>query len=184
MIRALLFTLFLILLGCRATEYSDDDSGADDDAGDDDADDDDTTPDTGITDCEPEDFNLNNCLEIEFQEFDMSFCNPIDEELTFSIDSEAEWEELVTTQCDQISTPPEQPDWLETMIVGVASRASGCGGFSGSVWFLECGNPDQRAYAYVHAREGECEGEIPLATAVLVPRSVRPTHFFNCSYVF
>ena len=175
------------LLGCSGSSY-DDDSAAD---GDDDAvDDDDATPtddddvSNGVLDCDPADFNLDNCVEIEFQPFDLSFCTPVEEDLTFTANSLTAWDELIADDCEAVATAPEPPDWEEHMLVGAASRATGCTGVELNQWFLECGNPDQRAYAYVQAREGDCLEEIVLTTAVLVPRSTRPTHFFNCEYVF
>ena len=183
--RILLVVLGLIL-GCSGSSYDDDDSSAaDDDTTDsDDDDDDDTGTNGGVLDCDPEDFNLDNCLELEFQTFDLSFCTPVDEELTFTANSLTAWDELIDEDCQIDGTAPEPPDWEEAMLVGAASRATGCVGVEQNMWFLECGNPDQRAYAYVHARDGDCLEEIVLTTAVLVPRSTRPTHFFNCEYVF
>jgi len=178
-----------VLLGCSGSSYDDDSSAV----GDDDtiADDDDATPtddddasSNGVINCEPSDFNLNNCVEIEFQAFDLSWCTPVEEELTFTANSLTAWDELIADDCEAGATAPEPPDWEETMLVGAASRATGCTGVELNQWFLECGNPDQRAYAYVHARDGDCLEDVVLTTAVLVPRSIRPTHFFNCEYVF
>jgi len=176
----------LLLFGCRGEAYDDDTGTPDDDSGADDDSfaDDDTSSSSGVMNCTQEDFNLNNCLDVAFDEFDLSFCVPVDEELTFTANSDLAWDELVNEDCLPFGTVPEAPDWQEVMMVGVASRAPGCVSHSENVWFLECGNPDQRAYAYVHARDGDCEEEITLTTAVLVPRNTRPTHFFNCDYVF
>jgi hypothetical protein len=184
-------TLLLVLgviLGCSGSSYDDDDDsgiGIDDDDtsdADDDAADDDTQG--GVIECDQEDFNLNNCVELQFLPFDLSFCTPVDEELTFTANSSTAWDELIADDCQVNGTAPEPPDWEDVMLVGAASRATGCVGVELNMWFLECGTPDQRAYAYVHARDGDCLEEIVLTTAVLVPRSTRPTHFFNCEYVF
>lgn len=185
--RTLMMVLGLIL-GCSGSSYDDDSAAGDDDdataAGDDDTSAGDDDAQGGVIDCEQEDFNLNNCVEIQFEPFDLSFCTPVEEELTFTANSLTAWDELIADDCQVAGTAPEPPDWEEAMLVGAASRATGCVGVERNEWFLECGNPDQRAYAYVHARDGDCLEEIVLTTAVLVPRSTRPTHFFNCEYVF
>ncbi len=186
--RTWLLMLALVLgPGCTADRYGEDDdsSSSDDDAADDDVTgDDDTTPDTGILECDPEDHNAGDCLEGEFSSFDMSWCSPVDETLLFTVDTSTEWEELLTESCNAIAEPPAEPDWLEVMLVGAATRASGCEGYSTNVWFRECGSPDERVYAYVQARDGECEEEIPLGTGVLVQRSLRVTRFVQCDYLF
>ena len=183
--RTALLIACLLWIGCGGETY-DDDAADDDSAGDDDtgSTDDDTGSSSGVMNCEQEDFYLNNCMEVDFEEFDLSFCIPVEEELTFTANSDLAWDELVNEDCIPFGAIPEPPDWQEVMMVGVASRSSGCVSHAENVWFLECGNPDQRAYAYVHAWDGECEEEIHLTTAVLVPRNTRPTHFFPCDYVF
>jgi hypothetical protein len=187
MTRRTLLLLLGLILGCSGSSY-DDDSAADDDAtaGDDDvvADDDDDDAQGGVVNCDQEDFNLTNCVEVAFEPFDLSFCVPVEEELTFTANSLTAWDELIADDCQVDGTAPEPPDWEDAMLVGTATRATGCVGVELNQWFLECGNPDTRAYAYVHARDGDCLEEIVLTTAVLVPRSTRPTRFHNCEYVF
>jgi hypothetical protein len=175
--------------GCTAERYGQDDDSADgdDDGADDDTGgqtDDDTTPDSGILDCAPEDHNAGDCLEAEIADFDMSWCSPVDENLLFTVDTSTEWEELLTESCNAIVEPPAEPDWLEVMLVGAATRGAGCEGHAANAWFRECGSPDERVYAYVQARDGECEEEISLGTGVLVQRSLRVTRFVQCDYAF
>ncbi len=153
----------------------DDDTSADDDAsGDDDA--------TGIQDCAPADHAAEDCVEIPFEVFPLGFCTPIQPLFTVTVDDDTEWEDLLTTHCQVNGGEPEPPDWSEVMLVAVGSLGSGCAAHTQSVWFREC--MDQRVYAYVQARHGDCDMDIPLTTAVTVSRSQRITRFVECEYTF
>ncbi len=186
--RALLLGLLVLpwIVGCPAADDDDaadddaaDDDGADDDGADDDAADDDTS---GVTGCTQEEHNATGGIDVAFQDFDVSWCVPVNPVLSFTINDQSEWQELIDEKCTVQGTPPPPPDWLDTMIVGTISRADGCVGHAENVWFVE--KQDERVYAYVQARQGDCEEEIVLGTAVTTARSLKVTRFVECDYIF
>lgn len=164
----------LLPLGGCPTDVDDDASGDDDVTGDDDS--------TGVQDCAPEDHAAGDCIELPFQVFNMGFCTPTQSLFTVTVDDDTEWAELLTEHCVVSGGEPEPPDWSEVMLVAVGSLGGGCAAHQQPVWFREC--VDQRVFAYVQAREGDCDMEIPLTTAVTVSRSQRVTRFVECGYTF
>ena len=179
------FVVLGLLAGCPDddddTTAGDDDSAGDDDVtGDDDVSGDDDS--TGVQDCAPEDHAAGDCIDIPFQVFNLGFCTPAQSLFTVTVDDDTEWEELLTEHCVVSGGDPEPPDWSEVMLVAVGSLGSGCAAHQQPVWFREC--VDQRVFAYVQAREGDCDMEIPLTTAVTVSRSQRVTRFVECEYTF
>ena len=186
--RILLPAVGLLAAGCPGDDDDDLTGGPDDDsaegdddstAGDDDTGDDD---DTGVQDCAPEDHAAGDCIDIPFQVFPLGFCTPNQPLFTVTIDDDTEWNELLTEHCTVTRESPEPPDWGKVMIVAVGSLGSGCAAEEQSVWFREC--VDQRVYAYVQARHGDCDMELPLTTAIAVSRSQRVTRFVECGYTF
>jgi len=170
--------------GCPADDDDGDDTAGDDDVADDDGADDDGGDDdgSGALDCTQKEHNAADGIDVAFQDFDVSWCQPIYPVLSFTIDTQTEWQELIDEKCTVQGTPPPPPDWFELMIVGTVTRDSGCQGHAESQWFVE--KQEERVYAYVMDRDGDCEEEITLGVAVTTVRSLKVTRFVQCDYQF